>query len=415
MKRIPFSIILTIFGSSLISAQMGINNTSPLSTLDITAKNATGISTNVDGILVPRVDRQRAQNMNSVPVSTMIYVNNIATGTQTDTAANIDATGYYYYNGTAWIKLNPINNIYTSDGTLSGIRTVITNGNTVNFVNGTTSVGVTTTATEGRFSAGSPTRGSLTLSAGTNIVYTYVDDGSAAQINSSGTSTKLSIGTTNASPLALKTNGTERLTLLSNGNVGIGTTTPSSAFELASGTANTSGLRFTNLSSSAPINTGQALGVDASGNVVTVANPSPTNVSVSSVNSTSEANFNVNDLVATIVSGTSQPITVPAGGKALFINFMLGVDYANNPLGSGTAYYEARLYIDGVATDCYMRTQEVGISTNASFTMSTIKFLAAGNHTIDVRMQRTFNNGTTSGANMLCTPISMSFNASYLN
>ena len=94
---------------------------------------------------------------------------------------------------------------------------------------------------------------------------------------------------------------------------------------------------------------------------------------------------------------------------------MLGVDYVNNPAGSGTAYYEARLYIDGVATDCYMRTQEVGISTNASFTISTIKFLAAGNHTIDVRMQRTFNNGTTSGAAMTCAPISMSFNASYLN
>lgn len=415
MKRIPFSIILSIFGYALISAQMGINNMAPLSTLDITAKNASGTSTNVDGILVPRVDRQRAQSMRSVPVSTMIYVHNIATGTQTGTAANIDTTGYYYYNGTSWIKLNTINNIYTSDGTLGGIRTVTTNGNALNFVNGTTSVGVTTTATEGRFSAGSSTRGTLSLSAGTNIAETYADNAGAAQINSSGTSTKLSIGTTNATPLGLKTNSTEKLTMLSNGNVGIGTTSPSSAFELTSGTANTSGLRLTNLTSSAPVSTGQALGVDASGNVVTVANPSPTNVSVSSVNSTSETSFNVNDLAATIVSGTSQPITIPAGGKALFINFMLGVDYANNPSGSGTAYYEARLYIDGVATDCYMRTQEVGISTTASFTISTIKFLAAGNHTIDVRMQRTFNNGTTSGANMLCTPISMSFNVSYLN
>lgn len=415
MKRILFSTILPIFGFSITFAQVGIGNTTPLSTLDITAINATGSSTNTDGILVPRVDRQRAQSMSSVPVSTMIYINNIATGTPTGTAVNIDSTGYYYYDGTSWIKLNPINNIYSSDGTLNGIRTVSTNGNTVNFVNGTTSVGVTTTATEGSFSANGPTRGTLSLSTGTHRVDTYVDDANAAQINSSGTSTKLSIGTTNATPLSLKTNGTEKLILLSNGNVGIGTSTPSSAFELASGTANTSGLRFTNLTSATPVSTGQALGVDAGGNLVTVANPSPTNVSISSVNSTTAANFNVNDLTATIVSGTSQPISVPTGGKALFINFMLGVDYVNNPAGSGTAYYEARLYIDGVATDCYMRTQEVGISTNASFTVSTIKFLAAGNHTIDVRMQRTFNNGTTSGANMLCTPMSMSFNASYLN
>lgn len=415
MKRIQFSIILSIFGSSLLFAQVGVNTNTPLATLDITAKNATGTSTNVDGILVPRVDRQRAQSMSSVPVSTMVYVSSIATGTQTGTAANIDAVGYYYYNGTSWIKLNPVNNIYTSDGTLSGMRTVTTNGNPLNFTNGTSKVSIITTATEGRFSATGSTRGTLSLSSGTNIIDTYVDNANAAQINTSGTTTKLSIGTTNATPLTLKTNAVDKLTLLSNGNVGIGSTAPSSAFELTSGTANTSGLRLTNLTSASPIGTGQALGVDATGNLVTVANPSPTNVNTSSVNSTVAANFNVTDLIPTIVSGTSQTITVPTGGKALFINFMLGVDYVNNPAGSGTAYYEARLYIDGVATDCYMRTQEVGISTNASFTISTIKFLAAGNHTIDVRMLRTFNNGTTSGAAMTCAPISMSFNASYLN
>lgn len=415
MKRIQFSIILIIAACSSLMAQNGINNSVPLATLDITAKNTTGTTTNVDGILVPRVDRQRAQSMTGTPVSTLIYINNISTGTQTGTAVNIDTAGYYYYDGTSWIKLNPNINIYTSDGSLSGTRTVTTNGNFLNFVNGTSNVGVTTSATEGRLSANGSTRGSLALSSGSSTSDILVDNAGAAQINSSGTSTKLSIGTTNATPLTIRTNGTEKMAVLSNGNVGIGTVNPNTTLELSSGTANTSGLRFTNLTSATPVGTGQALGVDASGNLVTVANPSPTNVSISSVNSTTGANFNVNDLAATIVSGTSQSITVPTGGKALFINFMLGVDYTNNPAGGGTAYYEARLYIDGVATDCYMRTQEVGTAGTATFTISTIKFLAAGNHTIDVRMQRTFNNGTTSGANMVCAPNSMSFNASYLN
>ncbi|WP_139785450.1 hypothetical protein [Chryseobacterium phocaeense] len=415
MKRIQFSIILIIAACSSLMAQSGINNSVPLATLDITAKNTTGTTTNVDGILVPRVDRQRAQSMTGTPVSTLIYINNISTGTQTGTAVNIDTAGYYYYDGTSWIKLNPNINIYTSDGSLSGARTVTTNGNFLNFVNGTSNVGVTTSATEGRISANGSTRGSLALSSGSSTSDILVDNAGAAQINSSGTSTKLSIGTTNATPLTIRTNGTEKMAVLSNGNVGIGTVNPNTTLELSSGTANTSGLRFTNLTSATPVGTGQALGVDASGNLVTVANPSPTNVSISSVNSTTGASFNVNDLAATIVSGTSQSITVPTGGKALFINFMLGVDYTNNPAGGGTAYYEARLYIDGVATDCYMRTQEVGTAGTATFTISTIKFLAAGNHTIDVRMQRTFNNGTTSGANMVCAPNSMSFNASYLN
>ncbi|WP_179472164.1 hypothetical protein [Chryseobacterium sp. H1D6B] len=412
MKRIQLSILLTITAYSMIFAQMGINTSTPLSTLDINAKNSTGTSASADGILIPRVDRQRAQNMSGTPVSTMVYINSIATGSPTGTAVNIDTIGYYYYNGTSWIKLNPSVNIYTSDGTLSNFRSITTNGNSLNFVNGTSNVGINMSETNGGFSANGSTRGTLTLSAGTNSIDTYVDNANAAQMNASGTTSKFSIGTTNTTPLGLKTNGTEKLTMLSNGNVGIGTTAPNTALELASGTPNSSGLRFTNLTSASPITAGQALGVDGAGNIVTVANPSPTNVNTSSVNGTTEASFNVNDLVAAV---TSQSINIPAGGKALFINFMLGVDYINNPSGSGTAYYEARLYIDGAATDCYMRTQEIGISANAFFSISTIKFLAAGNHTIDVRMQRTFNNGTASGANMLCTPISMSFNASYLN
>ncbi|MFP3597485.1 hypothetical protein [Chryseobacterium sp. SIMBA_029] len=415
MKSIQLSIILTFAACSLPFAQIGINTTTPLSTLDINAKNPTGTASEVDGILVPRVDRQRAQSMTGIPISTMIYVNTIATGTQTGTAVNIDAPGYYYYSGTSWIKLNPSVNIYTSNGTLSSFRSVTTQGNPINFVNGTTTASIISSETEGGFSANGSARGTVSLSSDTNTVNTYTEHGNATQLNAAGTTPKFSMGTTNSTPLVLKTNNSERLTLLSNGNVGIGTITPNTALELTSGTANISGLRFTNLTSATPIAAGQALGVDTTGNVVTVANPSPTSVSTFSVNSTTEANFNVSDLMATVVSGTSQSVTIPTSGKALFINCMLGVDYISTPDGSGTAYYEARLYIDGVPTDCYMRAQEVGISTNAFFSISTIKFLTAGNHTIDVRMQRTFNNGTTSGANMLCTPISMSFNASYLN
>lgn len=192
MKKLGSTIVVLSFTQSIFS-QVGINTTSPAATFDITAKNATGTSTNADGLLIPRVDRQRAQNMTSVIPSTLIYVDSIATGTAEDAALNITSIGYYYFDGTLWIKLNP---------------------------------------------------------------------GSSA--------------------------------------------------------------------------------------------------SSSSVNTTSGASFNVNDLIVTKIPGTSQSITIPTGGKALFINFMLGIDYGSIPTGSGTAYYEARLYIDEVATDCYMRTQEYG-------------------------------------------------------
>ncbi|ANF51884.1 hypothetical protein A0O34_15810 [Chryseobacterium glaciei] len=141
MKRIvlPFIVAFSIL-SIKSNAQVGVNTSAPASTLDVTAKNATGSTNNVDGLLVPRVDRLRAQSMASVPISTMIYINNAVTGTQLDTTINVDAEGYYYFNGTAWVKLhNPENstfpsvNIYNTDGSLTGNRLVTQGTNTLAF------------------------------------------------------------------------------------------------------------------------------------------------------------------------------------------------------------------------------------------------------------------------------------------
>ncbi|SHL75259.1 hypothetical protein SAMN05444360_10468 [Chryseobacterium carnipullorum] len=124
MKKQSLTILLAVIGI-FTKAQVGISTTSPRATLDITAKNATGTTSNVDGLLVPRVDRQRAFSMTSIPTSTLIYVNNL-TGTQGGIAANVDALGYYYFDGSLWVKLNvgsPVN-MYNSNGTLNSTRTV---------------------------------------------------------------------------------------------------------------------------------------------------------------------------------------------------------------------------------------------------------------------------------------------------
>jgi hypothetical protein len=206
-----------------------------------------------------------------------------------------------------------------------------------------------------------------------------------------------------------------RMVIKSSGNVGIGTSSPSAKFEINSGAANTSGLKFTNLNSSTTVGTGQALGVDASGNVITVPNPTAASVTTSEAFATS-GGFNVNDLAWTTVSGSSQTITIPTGGKAVFLNFMLGVDYGTFPTGAGSSYYTAKLFIDGVATNVFQTTQEPGIAgAQTQYSLSSVKFLTAGSHTVDVRMMRTYNNGATSGQNMRCDVMSMSFNASYIN
>jgi hypothetical protein len=132
-KNFFYPLIMLLPFSSGFYAQVGINTATPASTLEVVAKNSTGTTTNVDGLLVPRVDRQRAQNMTTVPTSTLIYVNSVATGTQLGTAINIDAVGYYFYNGTAWVKMNAPVNIYTNDGSLNGNRIVTQAANTLSF------------------------------------------------------------------------------------------------------------------------------------------------------------------------------------------------------------------------------------------------------------------------------------------
>lgn len=132
MKKVLFALGVFSLPSSLFS-QVGINTTTPAATLDVISKNATGTTTNVDGLLIPRVDRQRAQSMTTISPSTLIYVNNIATGTQTGNAVNINSVGIYMFNGSIWEKLSSQPNIYNANGTLTGNRIVTQNNNTLGF------------------------------------------------------------------------------------------------------------------------------------------------------------------------------------------------------------------------------------------------------------------------------------------
>lgn len=210
----------------LHSAQIGIGIENPSSTFDIAAKNATGTTTNVDGILIPRIDRQRAQSMTGVPTSTLVYINSIATGTQTASAVNIDNTGFYYYDGTVWSKLSTPLNIYNSNGTLSANRIVTTAGNSLSFVNGTNNVGIGTTGTQGIVSAAGSSRGAFQATGGTAVLNMFIDNSSAAQITTSGTSTGINLNAISANPVNILTNNTNRITVTGAGNAGIGTQTP---------------------------------------------------------------------------------------------------------------------------------------------------------------------------------------------
>ncbi len=222
---LPIVLFLTGFSNAFFS-QVGINNTTPDATLDITAKNVTGTASAVDGLLIPRVDRERAQSMTGVPVSTLIYVNNIATGTLAGTALNIDAVGYYYYNGTVWTKLNIPVNIYNADGILLTNRTVTMGTNTLQFRNGSNSIIFSNVGTQSFLTASGASRGAIRAQGGSAILDMFVDNANSAQLAASGNAASLNLITQSASPIIFSTNNVQQATVSSSGNLGINTTNP---------------------------------------------------------------------------------------------------------------------------------------------------------------------------------------------
>lgn len=102
MKKIYF---FTLFYCYLGFSQVGVQTITPQSTFDVVATNPTGTTTNVDGVLIPRVTRQRAQSMAAVPTSTMVFITEAVTGTLTGTTINVATSGFYFFDGTVWQKV----------------------------------------------------------------------------------------------------------------------------------------------------------------------------------------------------------------------------------------------------------------------------------------------------------------------
>ncbi|KYH06601.1 hypothetical protein A1704_23665 [Chryseobacterium cucumeris] len=142
---------ITASFTALLQGQVGINTTSPKSTLDVEAKNIDGSSP--EGIIAPRLTRNALVTASGtgqygLPQSgAIIYVTEIdGVSSSTGQTANVDAVGYYYFDGQAneWKKLGAGSNIYNSNGTLSNNRIMNMNGNTLGFIQGRMGVGSAT-------------------------------------------------------------------------------------------------------------------------------------------------------------------------------------------------------------------------------------------------------------------------------
>ncbi|MDY3316754.1 hypothetical protein PG630_05470 [Riemerella anatipestifer] len=100
-----------IYAQKNYDGKVGINNTAPHATLEITGKSA-NTSTTLEGIIIPNVSKNKALQMtlNTEPAptikeSTLIYVNDLNDYTGTDEKVeSIVLKGYYFWDGKKWVS-----------------------------------------------------------------------------------------------------------------------------------------------------------------------------------------------------------------------------------------------------------------------------------------------------------------------
>jgi trimeric autotransporter adhesin len=77
MKKIIFSILISVFTNSIATAQVGINTTLPDAQLDIRSSNQATPS-NTDGILIPKIDAFPVTNPTLAQKGMLVYLTTIS-------------------------------------------------------------------------------------------------------------------------------------------------------------------------------------------------------------------------------------------------------------------------------------------------------------------------------------------------
>lgn len=157
-----------------------------------------------------------------------------------------------------------------------------------------------------------------------------------------------------------------------NNRIGVGTNAPNNILEVNSGVANTSGVRLSNLTSTSPVSSGTTIGVNSTGDIITMSVPATTvytNASAATSSSTTRAD--VTGLSFTVTSGKNYRVriigsyqtTVTTTGGAL--GFLLTAGTAGTISGflEGEVSVPTALTTVGVATG--LRSSLRAVSTTA--------------------------------------------------
>lgn len=333
---IPLSLLFCINTFS----QIGINTENPKATFEISAKTTDG--SRPEGIIIPKLTGDQIKASDAVygieQKGTLIYATEAVTITSPKTL-NIYTEGYYFFDGIIWQALK------------------------------------------------NPTLGTPNYSAGNglNTNNGKVELGGSLDKSTAVSQENFPLAFTSSLTNGFSIDGTTFSVDAANNRIGIGTTSPTSTLEIKSGTANTSGVKLTNLSASTPVSSGATLGVDTSGNIVTVLGNAFVPASGRAVLG-STVNINANTANYNLIS-----FTLPAAGTYLITYSIRG----EIQVSGGTGFLVGFLSTAASAASIISNT-EVLITTSNDTTRTVIGGTGTGSLVVTVNGPTTYYAGIRS-------------------
>lgn len=103
------TLIAIVSFSTIAYSQVGINTEEPKATLDVVA--SPDDATKIDGVIAPRISGDKLWSKNNLygleQEGTIIYATSASpeAGNSLDKTKNVDAPGYYYFDGEFWVKM----------------------------------------------------------------------------------------------------------------------------------------------------------------------------------------------------------------------------------------------------------------------------------------------------------------------
>lgn len=101
--------------------RVGVNTRTPAATLDVRVNPALATGNSNEGIIAPVLTKVRVAQITTPVTGTFVYVNNATYSGSDARVAQITEPGYYFFNGTIWVKMAPL---WTHDTSVHATRLI---------------------------------------------------------------------------------------------------------------------------------------------------------------------------------------------------------------------------------------------------------------------------------------------------